>query len=167
MKHKILRKQNSSKMCFVCGVKNDTSLKANFYELASGEVVALFRPLPEHQSYPGRLHGGVAASILDETIGRAINVKDPKIWGVTVDLHVQYKKPVPLDEELKAVGRITRDSSRLFEGTGELLLSNGEVAVTATGKYVKLPVEKIADFGKDPDEWRLWLSENEPEEIEY
>jgi len=32
MKHKILKKQQISKMCFVCGVKNDFGLHANFYE---------------------------------------------------------------------------------------------------------------------------------------
>lgn len=167
MKHKILKKQNSSKLCFVCGVKNDSSLKARFYELENGEIAAVFRPLEQHQSYPGRLHGGVAAAILDETIGRAMNIKDPEIWGVTVELNVRYKKPVPLNEELKAIGRVTRDSSRIFEGSGEILLNNGEVAATATGKYIKLPIEKIAEFGEDPEEWRLWIDADEPGEIDY
>jgi acyl-coenzyme A thioesterase PaaI-like protein len=127
--------------------------------------MAIFKPLEGHQSYPGRLHGGVAASILDETIGRAINIKHEGIWGVTVELNVQYKKPIPLDQELKVVGRITRDTSRIFEGTGEVLL-DGEVAATAFGKYIKLPIEKIADFG-DQDEWKVSYFESDPKEVEY
>lgn len=166
MKYKVMKKQNNSKMCFVCGLDNDYSLKASFYELNNDEIVALFQPLEGHQSYPGRLHGGVAASILDETIGRAVNAKHKGIWGVTVELNVKYKKPVPLDEELKVVGRITRDTNRIFEGTGELLLSNGEVAVTAYGKYLKLPIEKIAEFGS-PDEWRYAERDKDPNEVEY
>lgn len=166
MRYKVMKKQNNSKMCFVCGLDNDYSLKASFFELNNDEVIATFKPLEGHQSYPGRLHGGVAASILDETIGRAMNIKNKDIWGVTVELNVQYKKPVPLDQELKVVGRITRDTSRLFEGTGELILSNGEVAVTASGKYMKLPIDKIADFG-GPDEWRLCNCDSDPEEVEY
>lgn len=31
MKYKVLKKQNSSKTCLVCGVKNDLGLKARFY----------------------------------------------------------------------------------------------------------------------------------------
>jgi uncharacterized protein (TIGR00369 family) len=166
MKQKVIRKQNNSRMCFVCGMNNDTSLKAAFYELENNEVVAIFRPLEEHQSYPGRLHGGVAASILDETIGRAINIMHDGIWGVTVELSVQYKKPLPLHQELKAVGRITRDTSRIFEGTGEILLNTGEVAATAHGKYMKLPIDKIADF-ENEDEWKRYHLPNDPAEIEY
>ncbi|NLI91153.1 MAG: PaaI family thioesterase [Peptococcaceae bacterium] len=165
MKHFVVKKQNNSKMCFVCGLENDYSLKAGFYELENDEIIAIFRPLEGHQSYPGRLHGGVAASILDETIGRAINIKHDGIWGVTVELNVQYKKPVPLDEELKVVGRITRDTSRIFEGTGEIILQNGEVAVTAYGKYIKLPIDKIADFGDD--DWKVCHLESDPLEVEY
>jgi acyl-coenzyme A thioesterase PaaI-like protein len=103
---------------------------------------------------------------LDETIGRAVNILHDGMWGVTVELNVQYKKPVPLDEELKVVGRITRDTSRIFEGTGEILLNNGEVAVTAYGKYIKLPNSKIADFG-DENEWKVCDLADAPKDVDY
>ncbi|MCU0471753.1 MAG: hypothetical protein MUC93_00115 [Bacteroidales bacterium] len=44
MKHKVLKKQHISKMCFVCGVKNDFGLHANFYETDASELVALIDP---------------------------------------------------------------------------------------------------------------------------
>lgn len=166
MKYKVLKKQENSKKCIVCGLKNDIGLRASFYELENGELVSIFKPIEEHQSYPERLHGGVAAAILDETIGRAIMIKNNNIWGVTVELNLKYKKPVPLNEELKVIGRITRDSSRLFEGTGEIILKNGDVAVSAAGKYMKMSIDKIADFNEDHQEWKVILCENDPEEIE-
>lgn len=166
MKQKILKKQQNSRKCLVCGLKNDFGLKASFYETDQDEVIAIFKPLEEHQSYPGRLHGGIAGAILDETIGRAIMCKDDKLWGVTVELNLKYKKPVPLDEELRVVGRITKDSKRLFEGTGEIVLPNGDIAVTASGKYMKMPIDKIADFDTEEQEWRIVPSDHEPTEIE-
>lgn len=166
MKYRVLKKQHNSKKCIVCGMKNDLGLKAAFYEIENDEVVSIFKSLEEHQSYPGRLHGGISAAILDETIGRAIMIKDPNMWGVTVELNLKYKKPVPLNEELKVVGRITRDTSRLFEGTGEILLSNGEVAVTAQGKYFKMPVDKITESEFQEDEWKVISSDIDPEEID-
>jgi len=33
----------------------------------------------------------------------------------------------------------------MFEGTGEIVLPNGDVAVTAFGKYMKMPLGKIAE----------------------
>jgi acyl-coenzyme A thioesterase PaaI-like protein len=150
-KRRVLRSQNVSRMCMVCGTENAWGLKARFYELDGGELLGVVRPLPEHQSYPGRLHGGIASALLDETIGRAVGVDDPDAWGVTVELTVRFRKPVPLDGEIRAVGRITKDSSRLFEGTGEIVLPDGSVAVEASGKYLKMPIDRIAegDFSRE------------------
>ena len=157
--HKILFKQQNSKMCMVCGLENKLALQARFYGLDNGELVALFTPKEEHQSYPGRMHGGIAATILDETIGRAVMTPENQIWGVTIDFSIKLRKPIPLDEELRVVGRISSETGRKFEGTGEILLANGDVAVEGYGKYLKLPIEKIADFGHSPDEWFI-LDEN-------
>ncbi len=151
-----MRKQPNSKMCFVCGMKNVAGLKAFFYEQEDGSLVARFTPQEVHQGYPGRLHGGVATAILDETIGRAIMIRyGESIWGVTAELQVRFRAPVPIGVELRAVGRITRDTRRLFEGEGELILPDGTVAVTARGKYVKLPLEAISDFDPEEQEWRV------------
>jgi acyl-coenzyme A thioesterase PaaI-like protein len=159
VKRKVHAAQNVSRMCLVCGVENPAGLKARFFELESGELAGVFRPGAEHQGYPGRLHGGLASAILDETIGRAINLADTQIWGVTVEFTIKFRKPVPLDREVRAVGRITKDSSRLFEGTGEIVLEDGSVAVQAHGKYLKMPLEGIADasFGE-----RDWLADELP-----
>lgn len=144
MSHDIQAAQNVSRMCLVCGVDNDAGLKGRFFVLDSGELVGVFKPREQHQSYPGRLHGGVVSAILDETIGRAINVSDTHTWGVTVEFTVKFRKPVPLDQEVKAVGRITNNRSRMFEGTGEIVLQDGTVAAEAHGKYLKMPLEEIA-----------------------
>ncbi|MBX3008858.1 MAG: PaaI family thioesterase [Melioribacteraceae bacterium] len=167
MIHKIVGKQHNSKLCFVCGLKNKFGIHAHFYVTESQELVALFTPSEEHQSYPGRLHGGIASAILDETIGRAIlNRYEEEVWGVTIDLSVKFKKPLPLNEELKVIGRITNESSRMFEGTGEIILQNGDVAVTAFGKYMKVPLDKITDFDREENEWKIVELETDPKEIE-
>ena len=153
MKHTVRAAQNVSRMCLVCGVENAAGLRARFFELDSGELAGIFRPLPEHQGYPGRLHGGMASAILDETIGRAINIAETHTWGVTVEFTVKFRKPVPLDREVRAVGRITRDASRLFEGTGEIVLDDGSVAVEARGKYLKMPIGVIAGVEFSETEW--------------
>jgi acyl-coenzyme A thioesterase PaaI-like protein len=134
-------------------VENPYGFRARFFELDNGELVGVFRPREEHQGYPGRLHGGLASAILDETIGRAINVADTHTWGVTVEFTARFRKPVPLDREVRAVGRITRDSSRLFEGTGEIVLDDGSVAVEAHGRYLKMPIEGIVDKQFSLTEW--------------
>ena len=166
MLHTVTAKQPNSKMCLVCGLKNPFGLHTAFYELDNKEILAVFRPREEHQSYPGRLHGGIISTILDEAIGRAIMMhSDSEVWGVTVDLQVRFKKPVPLHEELRVIGRITKNSSRFFEGTGELLLEDTTVAAEAQGKYLKIPLEKIADFDVDHQEWKVVDLPDDPKEV--
>ncbi len=167
---KVEHAQNISRMCLVCGRDNPFGLHARFYELApdepaaagSGagpdpaagpELLGIFDVREEHQSYPGRLHGGISSTILDETIGRAILLLQPDVWGVTVEISVRFRKPLPLDEEVRCVARITRDTSRLFEGTGEILLADGTVAVEASGKYLKQTLADITDGDFAEREW--------------
>ncbi len=152
MTHAVLAAQNISRMCMVCGTENTAGLHARFFEIEGGELACVFTPREEHQGYPGRLHGGIASTVLDETIGRAINLTDPDAWGVTVELNVRYRQPVPLGGEIVVRGRITKDSRRLFEGTAEILLDDGTVAVEAAGKYLRLPIDKIAE-GDFTSEW--------------
>jgi uncharacterized protein (TIGR00369 family) len=154
MKYKVTNSQHISKNCLVCGTQNAFGLKTRFYETEQNELVAVFNPMSEHQSYPNVTHGGISAAILDEVIGRAIMMTtDSETFGVTVELLVRYKKPVPLDGELKVVGRITRDRGRIFEGTGELYLANGDVAVEAQGRYMKRRLEQITDRDFTTNEW--------------
>ncbi len=154
-------------MCFVCGEMNDFGLHAKFYETDSNELVALIHPSEQHQGYPGRMHGGIAASILDETIARSIcNGKDEQIWGVTLELKTKFRKPVPLGQELKIVGRVTNEGNRSFEGTGEIILPNGEIAVSAEGKYLKASIEKIANDPGLNDDWFYAESQDDPSVIE-
>jgi acyl-coenzyme A thioesterase PaaI-like protein len=156
-------------MCLVCGLQNQLGLKTAFYELENEELVGIFTPIDEHQSYPGRLHGGISASILDETIGRAIMMRagDEDIWGVTMQFSSRYKKPVPLNEELRVVGRITKETRLVFEGTGEILLEDGTVAVEGQGKYLKMTLDKISgDVNPEHLDWRVVPSSNDPREVE-
>ncbi|HEY45392.1 MAG: thioesterase [Anaerolineae bacterium SM23_ 63] len=167
MRHRVTAKQENSKMCLVCGLKNPFGLKTSFYELENEELLAIFRTSEEHQSYPGRLHGGIATAVLDETIGRAILMKDRDIWGVTINFSTRYRQPIPLDEEIRVIGRIDHIGHRHFEGSGEILLKDGSVAVEGKGKFLKLPLDDIADFDAEEQEWRVVTSPNDPEYVAF
>ena len=154
MQHKIDSSQNISKHCLVCGTENKLGLHARFYQTEDKEVIGLFSARHEHQSYPGITHGGISAALLDEVIGRAIMAfYDETTFGITIDLRLRYHKPVPLNVELKSIGRITKDKGRIFEGSGELLLPNGDVAVSAQGKYMKRNLSQLNCDDFAAEEW--------------
>jgi hypothetical protein len=41
----------------------------------------------------------------------------------------------------------------MFQGAGELYLPDGTVAAEGSGKYLKLPLDQIADFDAEREEW--------------
>ncbi len=141
-------------------------MKSRFYELETGELLAVFQPATERQGYPGRLHGGSAAAILDETIGRAIMISHTdNIWGVIVEFSMRLRKPIPLDKEVRVLARITEDGKRFFKGCGEIILEDGVVAVEGKGRYLRMDINKIADFDVDEQKWRVVNMPEDPKVV--
>lgn len=142
---KVLKKQKNSHHCIICGMDNLASVKAPFYEMEDGSVVSTFQYKDMHQSYPGRCHGGMITSMLDELIGRALWVVEPDVLAVTATISVRFLKPVPLNEDLIGVGKLTKNNRFLFEAEGFIKDKTGKVLATATATYFKLPQEKISE----------------------
>lgn len=165
---KVVAKQYNSKMCFVCGFDNMLGLKTRFFELEDKSVCSLVSFREEHQSYPERLHGGISAAVLDETIGRAMmSYTGEEAWGVTTSLNIKYLKPVSLNKEIRVLGKIISDNGRMYEGVGMLLLEDGSIAVKCSGKYLKMPIADISSLDPNSsDDWAITKEDNDPKEID-
>ncbi len=148
---KTVKRQKVSGDCFVCGVKNPHGFKAQFYELENDSVIALISSDFFYQSYPGRMHGGIAATALDEVMGRAMLMRDDSVWGVTTDMQLRYLKPIPLGETLRVIGKINR-YRHLCDVEGEILSEDGTVVVTATARYLRLTLANISGDDAHADE---------------
>lgn len=142
---KVTKKQNNSKMCMICGLDNSFGVQAQFYELEDQSVCGLFEFKEEHQSYPGRVHGGMISAMLDELACRAFWVLEPKKLGVTLDLTTKYRKPVPYNTKLKGVGKITKYTNRYFISECKILNEQNEVLAEGEIKYLLMPDTAITD----------------------
>ena len=148
-----MEKQPNSRMCFVCGIENPIGLKLKFYTDDEGRCIARFRPKPEHQGFPGHLHGGISSTLLDEVMGRLL-VPD-NVFALTGRLEFKFRKPVPMDQELTVVGELTRNRSRAYEARGEIRLSDGTVLVEGAGVYMRLPDEALAQVESELEFWQV------------
>ncbi len=141
----VLKLQASAKLCIICGLENESGTQALFYEMEDGSVCTLFKYKEIHQSYPQRVHGGMITAMLDELGFRAIWVKEPGVWGVTMSLSTKYRKPVPYDCELRGYGMVVKSSSKFSESFARIYDKDNNVLAEATIKYLKLPLERIAN----------------------
>jgi acyl-coenzyme A thioesterase PaaI-like protein len=137
------KRQPNSDYCFICGMQNPVGLHLHIYETTPGEVEASYVAPDHFQGYPGVLHGGIVAALIDEISGRAHMGTDPldSRFMFTAKLDVKYRKNVPIGRELKIVGKAGKSKSRSAEawagiydaGTGELLAEGNTILMDVSG----------------------------------
>ena len=145
---KIISKQRNSKMCIICGLDNPAGVKAPFYNMEDGSVMSRFQFSEYHQSYPGRVHGGMLTAMLDEMGLRAMWSKHgcEDDFGVTMSLSTSFRKPVPYGEFLLARGVLLRENRKFAVIHSQIFNSAGTLLAEAELKYLKLsPAEIVTD----------------------
>src|SRR5437762_10637630 len=94
-------------------------------------LVGLFHPGPEHQGADGFLHGGMAATVLDETMAGVSYALD-RVRTVTGTLNLRYRRPVPLAAaplRVEAWRDRAGGARRAYKVRGRIVLPDGNVAV--------------------------------------
>ena len=113
----VRKRQPNSHSCFICGMENPIGLHLHIYETAPGEVESTYIA-PEHfQGYPGVLHGGIVAALIDEISSRTQIGSDPlnPRFVFTAKLEVKYRRNVPLGKQLKLVGKAGKSRAKSAE----------------------------------------------------
>ncbi len=162
----VIGKQRNSRMCVICGMDNPFGLRAPFYNMEDGSVMTRFQYREEHQSYPGRVHGGLIGAMLDELGFRACWVNGEDVWGVTVNLETLYRKPVPYGVTLIGRGTVERKTARFAQVKSEIMTEDGMVLASAAGKFLLMGIEQIAENVDEHEEMHL-LVEDDVKEINF
>jgi uncharacterized protein (TIGR00369 family) len=150
-----MNKQPNSDHCFVCGRKNSSGLYMCFYDNGKDEVCSDYTVASRYQSYPGIVHGGILASMLDEVIGRVAIIGDHHHFMVSVKLQVLYRHPVPVETPLEIRGRIVRLRGRLGKAQGEIILPDGKIACEASITLADIPAEIFSESSFALLDWRV------------
>lgn len=143
--------KDHSSHCYGCGRLNEHGLQIKSY-WDGDETVCTFAPKPFHTALPGFVYGGLIASIIDchgtgsaaaaayRTQGREMG-SDPEIRFVTASLHVNYRRPTPIDKSLMLRGQIKEVKGRKV--VVDISLSSGG-KICAEGQVVAVQV---------PEDW--------------
>lgn len=149
-------KQPNSRMCFVCGLENSMGLHAKFYNEAPGKVRVEWVAPEHYQGYPGYLHGGIIAALLDEAAGRTILGDDTLRLFVTMKMELRYRKPVPVKVPLVIRGELIRDRGRFAETRAAIYLPDGSVGVEADVLVVEAPSQIMEMEDVDKLGWKVY-----------
>lgn len=150
------KRQPNSRHCFACGVSNPYGLNLRFYENGPGEVVAEYTVPERFQGYPGVVHGGIVAAMLDEVCGRAFMGDDPPRFMYTGRMEVRYRQNVPVGEPLRIVGRACRSRGRTATAAGELYGPGGDLLAEAEVLLVDVPPDVIDSGDLEALGWKVY-----------
>lgn len=150
------RRQPNSLHCFVCGLESPVGLRLRFSDNGEDQVIAEYTVSRDYQGYPGVVHGGIVAAMLDETGGRTIMIGHPNRFMMTATMDVRYRKPVPVETPLTLVGRKIRDRGRLAEVHSEILLPDGSIAAEADLKLAAIPDNYVPEANLQALGWQIY-----------
>ncbi|MDH5507214.1 MAG: PaaI family thioesterase [Anaerolineae bacterium] len=154
-----MTKLPNSLHCFVCGLENGDGLKLEFYKDGPDSVAAEYTVPAKFQGYPGVVHGGIVATMLDEIAGRVFMIDDPNRFMYTARLTTRYRTPVPTEKPLRLVGRIVKDRARLAESRAELYGPDGDLLADAEALLVSLPDGVLDEAEMELLGWRVYPDE--------
>lgn len=102
-------------------------------EVANGYIKFSCKADKRHINPLGGVHGGFAATVLDSVTGCAVHtLLEAGIGYGTVDLDIKMLRPVPLEKELVAEGRVIHLSKKIGLSEGTLKDSEGNIYAFAT-----------------------------------
>lgn len=146
-------------VCFGCAPQNATSLGLEFFRTADGNVACTWLVRKGFENFPGMLHGGVSASILDEIMGTIVYFKTRHL-PLSRSMKVQWHKGIRVGERVMATARIEKSSANLYSVRSYLFRSGGKVAVEGKGLYFTPPyrvVRRLVDASKFPQGAQSWF----------
>lgn len=115
--------------------ENDFATHMGFelVEQTSDDVTIKLDLEPHHLNPHGIAHGGVAATMLDTSIGMTIyQVTGRKC--VTINLNISFLEPIMKDDVIFANGKVIRAGKSTATAEGELIV-NGKIAAKAIGTF--------------------------------
>jgi uncharacterized protein (TIGR00369 family) len=149
--------QPNSRNCFVCGLDNEHGLHLRFYETADGEVTVETIVPDRFQGYPGIVHGGIVASLVDETLGRVhIGPPDNPRFMFTAKININYRKPVPTGIPIRIVAHAVKNRRRAATSVCSIYGPNNELLVDADAMLMNIPEEMLKKTDLESLGWKVY-----------
>ena len=127
--------------CFGCGQANPTGLQLEFLLAPDGTVVCPTAISDSFEGHPGYLHGGIIATLLDETMSKAVRAKG--LTAMTRHLEVDYRRPVPSSTPIRMEGRVARSVGRKHWVEAQVLDGEGKALAHGKGLFIEVTARHL------------------------
>jgi acyl-coenzyme A thioesterase PaaI-like protein len=129
------------------------------YEVEPGVIESKYIAPDHFQGYPGVLHGGIVAAIIDEVSGRVHMGSDsanPRFM-FTGKMEVKYRKNVPIGRMLKIIARAGKSKGKIAEAwAGIYDEETNELLAEGTAMHVDVPEEQFDKSHLEELGWKVY-----------
>jgi uncharacterized protein (TIGR00369 family) len=134
--------------CFGCGENNPIGLHLRFMLAEDGTVVCDHTVPDTFEGPPGYVHGGMIATLLDETMSKAVRAHG--LVAMTRHMSVDYLRPVPSAAPIRMEGMLVRSEGRKHWVEARIRDASDTVLAHAKGLFVEVQPsrEKLAAKGE-------------------
>ncbi len=129
--------------CFGCGQASATGLRLEFLIAEDHSVVSLPAVSEAFEGHPGYLHGGIIATLLDETMSKAVRARG--LIAMTRHMEVDYRRPVPSGAPIRLEGRVVRSEGRKHWTEAKILDAQGGPLAGGKGLFIEVRA-RLADM---------------------
>jgi uncharacterized protein (TIGR00369 family) len=130
--------------CFGCGASNPSGMKLAFdLDFDASRTRGSFTLGANYAGGGGFAHGGIIAVVLDEAMGKLSRLTEEK--AVTAEMHIEYKKPVPIDKTIVVEGWREEEKGRNRFRVAEIRDQQGNLLARGTGRFVVVQPSHFAE----------------------
>jgi uncharacterized protein (TIGR00369 family) len=124
--------------CFGCGLANPGGLRLEFFLAQDSSVVSMTAVESAFDGHPGYLHGGIIATLLDETMSKSLRARG--LATMTRELKIDYLRPIPSGTPLRMEGRVARSEGRKHWTEAKILNGHGTVLAQGAGLFIEVRI---------------------------
>ena len=140
-----LQVKYESQGCWVCGEGNRDGFKVKFFSESDDSVFFRAAVPAKYQGYDGVVHGGLISALLDEVMANCFFLKG--IRCVTAEMNVRFLKPLPIEHEIRVVGKIVERMRKMGMAKGWIEDDSGVRYAEGEGAFYFVEIPPVC-----PDE---------------
>ena len=132
-----LKNLEDNDMCFACGKENANGLHLDFsFCEQEKRIETTFVPSDTYQGWKGVLHGGIIATLMDESMAKLAQRLGYR--PLTVSLDIRFKNVAKTSDPLHVSAEIAKHTKKLLYASARATRGDGSVVAEAQARFMIL-----------------------------
>jgi acyl-coenzyme A thioesterase 13 len=107
----------------------------------NGKIVVDIEVRADMTNMMKTIHGGIAATILDDLCGTVCLISAEEFFYATVTLNVDYLRPAQVGDVLRCTAEVIRQGKSIINVQADLKLADGKIVARASSNLINTQIK--------------------------